>query len=173
MLIHLLIRLLLVMSSMLSAAQAIEVAGVRVEPRARVGATNLTLNGAGMRRMFATNVYIIGIYLPAPTRSAATAIQSPGAKRISLTLARELTAQSLVDALREGIRDNTTEAEFESLNGAINALSATMLPLRAAQKGDVLTLDYDPAAGAQVAVNGNSIGVPVPGQALYSALLKI
>ena len=69
-------------------ASAAEVSGVRVDPRARVAGVELALNGAGLRRLFLANVYVIGLYMPERTNSADTAIEATGPKRIALTLLR-------------------------------------------------------------------------------------
>ena len=153
--------------------QAVEVAGIQVDPLARVGGIDLPLNGAGVRRLFMVDVYVIGLYFSGRTSSAEAAIDAAGPKRIALTFMRDVTAQSLVDALYEGIRDSSSELEFTGLKATADALSAIMLPLHVARKGDTVALDYVPYAGAQVVVNGRAIGQPVPGHGLYRALLKI
>lgn len=152
---------------------AAEVAGVRVAPTARVGGVDLVLNGAGLRRFLFVDVYVIGMYFVERTGSARVAIDAPGPKRISLIFTREVTAQSLIDALFEGIRDNSTEAEFNKLKGPADALSTIMRQLRVAKKGDIVALDYLPGAGVGVVMNGQLIGSPVPNPDLYRALLKI
>ncbi len=162
-----------VLLAMPGAGRATEVAGVKVDPLARVGGVALPLNGAGLRRMFLADVYVIGLYIAERTSSAEAAIQAWGPKRISLTFLREVTAQSLVDALYEGVRDSTTAAEFAELKPAADALSAIMLPLRAARKGDTVALDFLPGTGAQVLVNGQPVGQPIASTRLYRALLKI
>jgi hypothetical protein len=131
-------------------AHAAEVAGVRIDANARVGGIELELNGAGLRQRFATKIYVIG-----------------------LTLMRDVPAQALVDALYEGVRDNTTDAEFARVETSANALASVMLPLQTAKKGDVVALDYLPDSGAQVVVNGRPIGQPIANEELYRALLKI
>jgi long-chain acyl-CoA synthetase len=152
---------------------AAEVAGVKVDPKVRVGGVDLVLNGAGLRRRFMTDVYIIGLYFSKRTTDSESAIDSAGPKRIALTFMRDVTAQSLVDALYEGVQDNTSRAEFARLKPSADALSAIMLPLGLARKGDVVALDYLPNVGAQVIMNGRVIGRPVPGHNLYRALLRI
>ena len=152
---------------------AAEIAGIRVEPGVRVGGVDLVLNGAGLRQRFMTDVYVIGLYIARRTSSAESAIDAPGPKRIALTFLRDVTAQELVDALYEGVRDSTTETEFAKLKASADALSAIMLPLGVAKKGDTVALDYLPGAGAQVVMNGRAIGRPVPGRDLYRALLGI
>lgn len=152
---------------------AAEIAGVRVDPKARVAGIDLALNGAGLRQLFFTDVYVIGLYVRERTASAEAVINAGGPTRISLTFLREVTAKSLVDALHEGVRDNTTAAEFSRLKTSADALSAIMLPLQQARKGDIVALDFVPEAGAQVVVNGNAVGRPVPDRDLYRALLRI
>ena len=153
--------------------RAAEVAGVRVDRTARVAGIDLVLNGAGLRQRFGVNVYVIGLYFTEATASAQAALDASGPKRIALTLMRDVSAQSLVDALYQGIRDSSDAAEFETLRGSADRLSAIMLPLKTARKGDVVALDYRPHVGSQVVVNGRVIGHPVPDPHLYRALLKI
>ena len=155
------------------AAQALEVGDVTKDRVARVGDSELVLNGAGLRRRFNLDIYVIGLYLPKPQSSAHAAIATEGPKRIALTLLRDLTAKWLVEGLYEGLQDSTTEEEFKRLKGSADALAAVMLPLEGARKGDVLAVDYVPGSGAHVVVNGRTIGGPIPGRDFYQALLKI
>ena len=152
---------------------AAEVAGVRLDPHVRIGGVELPLNGAGLRRMFLTDVYVIGLYFAGRAGTADDAIQSPGPKRIALTFLRDVTAQELVNALHEGARDSSSEAEFAEIKPAVEVLSATMLPLRMAKKGDSVALDYLPGTGAQVVVNRQPVGTPIASPALYRALMRI
>lgn len=152
---------------------AAEVAGVQLDPRVHVAGTELELNGAGLRRRFMADVYVIGLYVVRPTSSAEAVIDTAGPKRIALTFMRDVTARALVDALYEGVRDNSTDTEFARLKRSADALSAIMLPLRIARRGDIVALDYVPHAGAQVVMNGRAIGRPVPGEDLYRALLRM
>jgi Chalcone isomerase-like len=140
---------------------------------ARVGDTNLVLNGAGLRKMFRADVYVIGLYLVERRQSAEAIFSAPGPKRISLRFVREVTAKALVQALYEGLRDNTSETEFASLKPAADMLSAMIVPFKVARKGDVVALDYLPASGSHVVVNGRRSETGVPGVELYAALLRI
>lgn len=144
-----------------------------VDAVARVGDTNLVLNGAGLRKKFMTDVYVIGIYLAEHKKSAEAIFSAPGPKRISLRFVREVTAMALVQALYEGLRDNTSEREFANLKSAADMLSAMILPFKVARKGDVVALDYLPASGSHVVVNGRRSEKGVPGGDLYAALLRI
>jgi hypothetical protein len=157
----------------MGAAQALQVGDVTKDPVARVAGSKLVLNGAGLRHRFKVDIYVIGLYLPQLQSSAQAAIGAEGPKRVALTLLRNLDAKWLVDGLYEGLRDSTTEEEFARIRRSADALAAVMLPLEGARKGDVLALDYVPGSGAQVVVNGRTIGAPIPDRDFYQALLKI
>lgn len=144
-----------------------------VDAVARVEGTVLVLNGAGLRKMLMTDVYVIGLYLTERNKSAAAIFSAPGPKRIALRFVREVTAQALVHALYEGLRDNTSEAEFRSLKPAADALSAMILPFKLARPGDVVALDYLTTSGSHVVVNGQRSEKGVPGHDLFAALLRI
>ena len=45
--------------------------------------------------------------------------------------------------------------------------------MKEAKKGMRITLDWVPAAGTQLTVDGKPSGAPIPGEDFYRALLKI
>jgi hypothetical protein len=156
-----------------NAVHGAEVAGIRIDPEARVGGINLVLNGAGLRQKFMVDVYILGLYIPERTTSAEAVTDVTGTRRISLTFLRDVTAQALIEALHEGVRDNSSDAEFAKIKASADALAATMRPLGIAKKGETVALDYLPEKGSQVVMNGRPVGLPIPGRDLYRALLRI
>ena len=88
---------------------AIEVAGVKVADKARVGAGELVLNGAGIRTRVIFKVYVGALYLTGKTSVAAEVLAQKGAKRVALTLLRDLSAQQLNEAFEMGIRPTTAQ----------------------------------------------------------------
>lgn len=165
--------MLLLFAVAANAVHGAEVAGIRVEPEARVGGIKLVLNGAGLRQKFMVDVYILGLYMPERTTVAEAVTDGPGTRRISLTFLRDVTAQALIEALHEGVRDNSSDAEFAAIKASADALAATMRPLGVAKKGATVALDYLPEKGSQVVMNGQPVGLPIPGRELYRALLRI
>jgi hypothetical protein len=155
------------------AAHAVEMAGVKVDDQARVGSSELVLNGAGVRTRLIFKVYVGALYLPDKTADAANILASAGPKRIAMTLLRDLTAKQLVDALEDGLRANHTEAEMPALRARMDELAATMRGIGSAKEGSVVTLDYLPGSGTRVAVDGAEQGARIAGQDFYAALLKI
>ena len=101
-----------------SAAHALEVAGVQVPEQSQLGASTLVLNGAGLRTRVIFKVYVGALYLPEKKSSAAEVLALKGPKRVSMTLLRELSAEQLVDALDEGVRRNHGEAEVAEIGRA-------------------------------------------------------
>jgi len=154
-------------------ALAAEVEGLKVDERVRIGSADLQLNGAGVRTRLIFKVYVGALYLPEKKSSATEVLALGGAKRVSMTLLRDLTARQLTDALEEGIRANSSEAELATLNDRLGAFIATMNEIGSAKKKTVITLDFLPDSGTRVTVDGGARGKPVPGEEFFAALLRI
>jgi Chalcone isomerase-like len=149
---------------------ALEVAGVNVADKARVGASELVLNGAGIRTRVIFKLYVGALYLAEKTSAAAEALAPKGAKRVALTMLRDLSAQQLNEAFENGIQANSSAAELDALKPRIAELLSLFTD---AKKGDVILLDFLPESGTAVSVNGAVKGKPIPGEDFYPALLRI
>jgi hypothetical protein len=149
---------------------ALEVAGVNVADKARVGAGELVLNGAGIRTRAIFKVYVGALYLGEKKSAAAEVLAQKGAKRVALTMLRELSAQQLNEAFENGIQANHSAAEVDALKPRIAELLSLFTD---AKKGDVILLDFLPESGTVVSVNGAARGKPIAGEDFYRALLRI
>jgi len=157
----------------LGSASAAEVAGVRVDDTAKVGGTDLMLNGAGKRTRLMFDVYVAALYLPAKKAAADDILASPAPSRVSLTLMREISADQLVEALVDGVRANTTPGELEKIKPQLEALEGTMRAIGGAKKGDVVTIDFLADGNTAVGLNGKPQGKPIPGAEFQRALLSV
>ncbi|OGA13080.1 MAG: hypothetical protein A3G25_21110 [Betaproteobacteria bacterium RIFCSPLOWO2_12_FULL_63_13] len=159
----------------LHGVHAAEVAGVKLDEnlRLRPAGPDLVLNGAGIRTRLIFKVYVAGLYLTRKTSQAGGVISLPGPKRVAMTLLRDLGAQQLSDALVEGIRNNATAAEQAAINDRLDQMLAIMAAIGEAKQGTRIALDYLPASGTRVVVNGKALGKPIPGADFYRALLKV
>jgi chalcone isomerase-like protein len=153
--------------------QAAEIAGVKLEDRTRVGASDLVLNGAGVRTRAIFKVYAIGLYLGEKKPGAADAIGAPGAKRVAIHMLRDVDAATFTEALVEGMRPNHDEVTLKALEPRIAELSSIMNELREAKKGMMVLLDWQPGTGTVVSVDGRARGKPIAGEDFYRALLRI
>ena len=153
--------------------QAAEVAGVKLDDRAKVGAADAVLNGAGLRKRAFFQVYAIGLYLPQKSSSASEVLQQPGPKRIAIHMLRDVGAETFTEALADGIRANHAEAEAKALEPRIKELAALIAELKEAKKGMAIALEWQPQTGTVLLVNGAARGKPIAGEDFYRALLRI
>ena len=166
-------RLILPLMLCAQLAFAVEVAGIKVDERVKLGSSELQLNGAGVRTRLIFKVYVGALYLPERKSGAAEVLALRGAKRVSMTLLRDLRAKQLTDALEEGMRANHSEVEIAALRERLDALLAVMNEIGSAKEKTVITLDFLPESGTGVTVDGASRGKPIPGEDFFVALLKI
>lgn len=166
-------------ASLASSAAAMEVAGIKFDDSAKVGAGDTApavLNGAGIRGVLFFKAYVIALYLPQKADTLANVLATVGPRRIHIVALRDLTAGQFADALVKGIRKNHSEAELAALNPRLETFRTTLLALKHAPKGTVIHLDWLPVAeggATRLVVNGKQAGTLVPGEDFYHALLRI
>lgn len=153
-------------------ASAMEVAGVKLADSVHSGSRGLVLNGAGVRTKIFFDLYVAALYLGEKKSSAAAVLADNGEKRMALHLLRDISADRLFGAFNTAIAANHTTAELAALDAPLKEFSAIFHTMDEVKKGDVITLDYRPASGTQVSVNGVSKGM-IAGAAFNTALLKI
>ena len=163
----------LILLSIAFPAFAAEVAGVKLDDKVRIANSELALNGAGLRKRAFFQVYAIGLYLPEKKTVAADAVAVTGPKRVAIYMLRDVDAGQFTDALTDGMKDNHSETDMKALDPRIKQLAAIMSEMKEAKKGMRITLDWVPAAGTQVTVDGKATGLPIAGEDFYRALLKI
>lgn len=156
------------------AAPALEVEGVKLPDRVRLGdgGAELVLNGAGVRTRFFFRVYVGALYLEQKTADAQAAITARGPKRMALHILRELTATQLSDALEDGLNNNHDAATLAQLEARVKQLRAIFDAEKTAKPGDVIFIDYLPGTGSRVTVNGRIKGT-IAGDDFNRALLRI
>ena len=164
-------RLLLCLLVALPALGA-EVAGVKIDDKEKLGAGELTLNGAGLRKRVFFQVYAIGLYLPEKKTAAAEAIGTSGPKRVAIHMLRDIEAAEFAGALTDGLKQNLSEAEMKAFEPRIKRLVAVMSEMKVARTGMRVTLDWA-GAGTQLTVDGKPSGAPIEGEDFYRALLRI
>jgi hypothetical protein len=154
------------------AAMAAEVAGVKIEDKTRIGSTELVLNGAGLRKRAFFQVYAMGVYVQQRSGNAATVVEQPGPKRVAIHMLRNVGADAFNEALADGIRANSSEAEARALEPRLKELGAIIGGVGEAKKGMAILLDWT-GSETQVAIQGKPVGKPIAGEDFYRALLRI
>lgn len=154
-----------------SGLQAMEVAGVQVDEKVKVGNSELVLNGAGVRSKVFIKVYVGALYVPQKATNATALLDGAGLRRMNLRLLRDVDADSLYNALRDGLKENNTEAEQEAFKSQQEQFAAIMRKVGNAKNGDTVTLDFT-GEGVAVSFNGEARG-SVAGGTFAKALLKV
>ncbi|MDH5245783.1 MAG: chalcone isomerase family protein [Betaproteobacteria bacterium] len=152
------------------AAFGADVGGVKLADKAAVGGQELVLNGAGIRTKVFFKVYVGSLYVPAKAADLG-AVLAKGPRRIQMNLLRDLSADQLVDALNDGLKDNNTAAELAEVKAQQDQLTSIMKAFGEAKEGNVVTLDFIDGATV-VGFNGAAKGT-IPGEPFNKALTKI
>jgi long-chain acyl-CoA synthetase len=153
------------------ALQAAEVAGVKIDETARVGSSDLVLNGAGLRSKLFFKVYVGALYAGQKANTPAAIYDSPQPRRMLLRMLRDMDAETLHGALDEGLRNNLTAAELAAMKGPAEQLGALMKGIGKVREGDAVVIDFT-ADGLAVSLNNQPRGT-VPGADFARALLRV
>lgn len=161
------------LASLAAFAQPAELEGVKLAPTAQVGAATLQLNGAGVRTRMIFNVYVAALYVPQKAADAAALLAQKGPRRMTLTMLRNVDADTFAEALNDGLRKNHSDAQLTGFKAQIETLNANLKAAGEAKKGDVIQLEFLPDTGTRVTVNGQVRGNAIPGEDFYTAVLRI
>jgi long-chain acyl-CoA synthetase len=164
------VLLLAVALGLATTAAALEVAGVTLPEKSQVAGRELVLNGAGLRKRAIFKVYVGSLYLPQKAM-AADAVLAQAPRRVRLDVLRDLSADQLIGALDEGLKANTTAAEYQSLATPLGEMAAIMKSFGQAKEGSVVTLDFIDG-GTHIGLDGTERGT-IAGEAFNAALTRI
>jgi len=155
------------------AMAATEVAGVKVDDEMTVANQKLVLNGAGIRTRLVFKVYVGALYLPQKKDNTKDVLALPGAKRVNVTMLREVSSDELGQALITGIRKNSTPEETRRFGLQLVAMGDIFGKIPKLKKGEFFSVDWVPNSGTVVVVDGKPVADPIPDEAFYHAILKI
>jgi hypothetical protein len=111
--------------------------------------------------------YVIALYLKTPTADAHVAIQADEAKRIVITMLRNVGREMFVQAIESGIMRNSG-AEMPALRARLDLLEQSVPDLK---KGDVVDLTWAPGVGTLV--RGQGRNMTIPGKDFADALFAV
>jgi len=152
-------------------ALAAELEGVAFEDRISLAGRPLVLNGIGLRAAGWFKAYVAALYLPRTARSAAAVLEQAGPKRVRLVLLVDAPAVELAKGFDKGVLRNST-LEADALRPRLARMFEFMQSAGSLKKGDTVDLDFDPARGTMLLLNGRLRGEPIPGDDFYAAVLR-
>jgi len=156
----------------LGPAHAAEVEGIGVDDAVELDGARLQLNGAGMRTVYIVKAYVAALYVPRRSPSPEELLAQKGPRRLSLTMLADLSAEWFTQRFVMAIRDNHREAELAKLGPHVERLIDTMLTLGQTRKGERIDIDFVSGA-TRVSVDGHALGPAIPGEELFTAILRI
>ena len=140
---------------------------------AEVHGTTLLRNGAGIRTKAIFKVYAAALYLPAPAASLEAIRQQPGAKRVAVTMLRNINAAELGKLFAHGMEDNMDRQQFSKLVPGVMRMSEVFNRHKELKTGDRFTLDWIPGKGMVISVNGRPEPAEFAEPEFYLAMLGI
>lgn len=154
-------------------AQPLTVADVKYPQTTQVHAADLQLNGAGVRHKAVFKVYTAGLYLPAKANTAHEVMALPGAKRVAITMLREIDSGELGKLFARGMEDNMDKAAFSKLIPSVVRMGQIFSVHKKLLPGEQFNIDWVPGIGTVITVKGQPQGEPFQEPAFFNALLGI
>jgi hypothetical protein len=154
-------------------AQPVSVSGVRYADEMELRGTKLTLNGAGVRFRGPFKVYTAGLYMTKKAGTTEEVLAVPGAKRMSITMLRDIDSGELGKLFTRGVEDNLDKASFSKLIPGLMRMSQLFSDIKKLNNGESFTIDWVPGTGTVISVKGVAQGEPFKEPEFFNALLRI
>ena len=154
----------------------VNVSGVKFDETTDVRGAKAQLNGAGVRYKAIFKVYAAGLYLPRKAGSTEEVLAMPGAKRMNITMLREIDSSELGKLFSRGIEDNMDKAAFSKLIPGVMRMSQLFSDCKKLNAGDNFTIDWIPGTGTIITVSNPKCPTnlePFKEPEFYNALLRI
>lgn len=149
------------------------VSGVKYDETAEVRGAKLQLNGAGVRYKAVFKVYAAGLYLARKAGTMEEVLAAPGAKRLSVTMLRDMDSSELGKLFSRGIEDNMDKKEFSRLIPGVLRMSQVFSDTKKLNAGDTFVLDWVPGTGTVLTVKGVTQNEPFKEPEFFNALMRI
>lgn len=156
-----------------SSAEAATLEGQRFDDRVRLANHEVSLNGLGLRAVFFIKGYVAGLYLQEKAATFGEISKMPGPKRLQLRMLRPAEPEDFIEALVDGIEENSSKTELAQLNARVRLLEQTIKAIGNVVAGDAINFDFMPGVGTALTVNGIKKGAVIEGADFYNAVLKI
>lgn len=156
-----------------SASAQVTVSGVKFEESSEVRGAKVQLNGAGVRYKAIFKVYAAGLYLPKKSDTPEQVLAMPGAKRMTITMLREIDTNELGKLFSRGIEDNMDKAAFSKLIPGVMRMSQIFSDHKKLNPGENFMIDWVPGIGTVITVKGVQQGEAFKEPEFFNALLRI
>ena len=156
-----------------AAGQDLNIEGVNVEQTVTVAGSGLVLNGAGVRHKLVFKVNVTAMYATKSFKSLDEFLALPGPKRVTLTMLREVSSDTIGSTLTRGIDDNTPRSELSKITPDLIRISDTFSAYKSLGAGDTILIDWIPGRGTVLSVKGKVQGEPFKDPEFFKAWMSI
>lgn len=154
-------------------AAPVEMAGVKLADPVEVAGTKLQLNGAGVRYKAVFKVYLAALYLDKKASTPDEVYGVPGAKRMSITLLREIDSNELGKSFTKAFEDNAPKTEMSRLIPGLVKMGQVFSDQKKMAAGESFTIDWIPGTGTVISVKGKPQGEPIREVEFFNAMMRI
>jgi hypothetical protein len=151
----------------------VTIQGVKFEDTADVRGNKVQLNGAGTRYKAFFKVYVAGLFLPKKAGTPEEVLAMPGAKRLSITILREIDSAEFGKMFSRGMEDNMEKGAFSKLIPGVMRMSQIFSDHKKLNPGDAFSIEWVPGTGTVLTVKGVQQGEPFKEPEFFNALLRI
>lgn len=150
-----------------------DIAGVKVAQSLKLAGKSLELNGVGLRYRGPFKVYAAALYTTRKVESTEDFHAETGAKRLEITMLREVDSTDMGRMFINGMLKNTSGSDQGKLlpdvarMGEIFATHKRLLP------GEQVVIDWVPGQGMQITVRGKPQGQVFQSPEFFGALMNI
>ena len=154
-------------------AAQVDVAGVKLEDTADVNGAKLQLNGAGVRYKAIFKVYVGALYVGKKVATPEEFFAATGAKRMSITMLRDIDSNELGKAFTKGFEENAPKSEMSKLIPGLVRMGQVFSDQKKLVAGDTFTNDWIPGTGMVMTIKGKVQGEPFKEPEFFNALMRI
>ena len=154
-------------------AAPMEVSGIKLADPVELAGTRLQLNGAGIRYKAVFKVYVAALYLEKMAVTPEEVFAAPGARRLSITMLREIDSNELGKSFTKAFEDNAPKTEMSRLIPGLLKMGQVFSVQKKMVAGESFTLDWVPGTGTVITVKGKPQGEPIKEVEFFNAMLRI
>lgn len=164
--------LALVMGSVTTWTQAMEVGGTHYLPSIQASSARLMLNGVGVRDQASSGLYAAGLYLEKPLTRSEDVLAYSGVAQLRLVILRDISARSLAQMFGQGLTSNVSDEVLSPLITEIFGVGLLFSEHQHFRAGDTIQIDSLPAGGVTIAISGGGRAMPVSTTLLHPDTFK-
>lgn len=150
-----------------------ELAGVKVAQSLKLAGKSLELNGVGLRYRGPFKVYAAALYTARKVDSTEDFHAETGAKRLEITMLREVDSTDMGRMFINGLLKNTSGNDQGKLLPDVARMGEIFATHRRLLPGEQVVIDWVPGQGMQITVRGKPQGQVFQSPEFFGALMNI